>query len=296
MNYAIRPQNRMRYIFTQLVKLGTRYILKHNVKSLVIGESGGIDSALTTVLCNEICKELRNTHQYDCKLIGLVLPFNSNTDEETQRGIAISEQYCNEWHGWDKIGMEELLKDLTNGWLIAYGDNESLIEGMLSPEDLHVTKVRIGNIKARLRMIQLYQAASANNGIVMSTDNFTEYMLGFWTLHGDVGDLGLLQNLWKTEVYKLAIFIMLCWVEDRINREKIRTLQACSNAIPTDGLGITKSDFDQLGYRSYAEIDLKLIAYLKTGRIDEGDPVIKRHLATAYKRNNPYNLRRRDII
>lgn len=37
----------------------------------------------------------------------------------------------------------------------------------------------------------------------MSTDNQTEYQLGFWTIHGDVGDFDPIQDLWKTEVYGL---------------------------------------------------------------------------------------------
>lgn len=50
------------------------------------------------------------------------------------------------------------------------------------------TPIANGNIQARLRMIYLYNLASIHKGLVMSTDNQTEYQLGFWTIHGDVGD------------------------------------------------------------------------------------------------------------
>ena len=68
-------------------------------------------------------------------------------------------------------------------------------------------KIRMGNIKARMRMIYLYNLASAHNGIVLSTDNYTEYLLGFFTIFGDQGDYGMIQNLWKTEVYEMSEWI-----------------------------------------------------------------------------------------
>lgn len=49
--------------------------------------------------------------------------------------------------------------------------------------------------------------ASIHKGLVMSTDNQTEYQLGFWTIHGDVGDFDPIQDLWKTEVYGLANYL-----------------------------------------------------------------------------------------
>lgn len=57
--------------------------------------------------------------------------------------------------------------------------------------------------QARCRMMYLYDIASRHKGLVMSTDNQTEYQLGFWTIHGDVGDFDPIQDLWKTEVYEL---------------------------------------------------------------------------------------------
>ena len=95
-------------------------------------------------------------------------------------------------------------------------------------------RIRAGNIKARLRMTYLYDKANKYNGMVLSTDNLTERNLGFWTLNGDVGDFGFLQELWKTEVYGLS---------KSIGTESV---MACVNAIPTVGLGITDSDIDQL--------------------------------------------------
>lgn len=137
--------------------------------------------------------------------------------------------------------------------------------------------------------------------MVLSTDNYTELLLGFWTLHGDVGDFAPIQNLWKTEVYDLAWkFVGLYRAEKSF--DKADALIACIEAVPTDGLGITNSDLDQIGASSYDEVDDLLKQYLdvkdKKGQKVygatiqklEAHPVIKRYNATHFKRNNPYNL------
>lgn len=111
-------------------------------------------------------------------------------------------------------------------------------------------------------MIYLYNLASIHKGLVMSTDNQTEYQLGFWTIHGDVGDFDPIQDLWKTEVYELARWLVThyqdiaklpnreCW-ENRAWKAIVESIKLT----PTDGLGISNSDLDQIGAKSYDEVD-----------------------------------------
>ena len=130
------------------------------------------------------------------------------------------------------------------------------------------TLIANGNLQARCRMMYLYDIASRYKGLVMSTDNQTEYQLGFWTIHGDVGDFDPIQGLWKTEVYGLANY--LC---DRYRSKALEALhndyketcdkyRAMSYAIyssckliPTDGLGISNSDLEQIGAKDYDTVD-----------------------------------------
>ena len=100
----------------------------------------------------------------------------------------------------------------------------------------------------------LYHLASRHKGIVISTDNQTEYQLGFWTLHGDVGDFNPLFGLWKTEVYALARWLI---AEYGIRKEnnKYNALLESARLTPTDGLGISNSDLEQIGAKSYSEVD-----------------------------------------
>lgn len=81
--------------------------------------------------------------------------------------------------------------------------------------------------------------------------------------------------------------------------DQIDALNACIEAVPTDGLGITNSDLDQLGAKSYTEVDNILIEYINlmnsydSDNYDEDErrlkklekhPVIKRRHRTDFKR------------
>jgi len=270
-------------MFNNIIKHGKDYLNKHpDVKTMVVGLSGGIDSALTAVLAREICD---STMRH--RLIGVSIPIVSNKKPEIERASDIGKLFCNEF---------EEIKIIDKVFKLA---------GKLDLETKNTAeKIRLGNVKARLRMLTLYDIAHRNNGIVLSTDNLSEFNLGFWTLHGDVGDLGLIQSLWKTEVYGLAKYICDKYykifdygiVHQLDYGLKSRALDTSIKAIPTDGLGVSESDFDQLGMKSYEGVDVILIAYINGDKTLENHPVIKRHLKYAFKRENPYNIPRENII
>lgn len=255
------------------------YITKYNIKSLIIGESGGIDSAICSALAKPVCSKLK------IPLIGRSISIETNSLSEENRAKLVGNAFCNDF--------KEI--NLTNLYKTTF-DN---IEETKTNDSSKEYKVRLGNIKARLRMIYIYNLAQKNKGIVLSTDNYTELLLGFWTLHGDVGDYGMIQNLWKTEVYELAKYI----VNNELKSEnEKKALQVCIDATPTDGLGITSSDLEQLGAKNYSEVDKLLKEYIspKTSNsrkaLLEEHSVIKRHLQSSYKRNNPFNLSRETIL
>lgn len=245
-----------------------QYMKKFGLKSCVIGMSGGIDCALVTALVEPVCK--RNKWN----LIGVMLPSVTNKVDENNRASHMCQAYC------------------TKTFLHPINDSFAVMRGTLGLSNRPSDAIRAGNIKARLRMIHLYDYAQSEHGIVLSTDNYTELQLGFWTLHGDVGDLGLIQNLWKTEVYEIAKHIVY-EMECRFTppQDKIDALRDCVDAIPTDGLGVSDSDMDQLGAQNYSEVDTILKRFLENKEVDMNHPVIKRHLATAYKRDNPHNMK-----
>jgi NAD+ synthetase len=286
------------------VNAGVQYLLKHkSIKSLIIGVSGGIDSAVSCMLAKAACDKLTDRK---VTLIGRSIAIESNTKDEIKRAKEVGKAFCDDF--------EHI--DLTVGYYVLY----NLVDpGPITDN----SKIRGGNVKARLRMMYLYNLASKYNGLVLSNDNLTEYMVGFWTLHGDVGDFGFIQNLWKTEVYGLADW----WVNNtKLSRDAgMFGLSHCVDAVPTDGLGITNSDLDQLlpkGYsigdglivgrtgvmgnnhrRGYRGVDNTLIDYLSEPTPHphprpyvRHDSVIRRHLRTQFKRDNPFSVERNLLI
>ena len=250
------------------------YIKNSGLKSLVVGVSGGIDSALCVVIAKNVCDQL------GIPLIGRSITIETNKPDEINRAEAIGKHFVTDF--------KEV--NLTDGFK---GLAELVTEDDAKSDTTSVDyKIRRGNIKARTRMVYLYDLASKHKGMVLSTDNYTELLLGFWTLHGDVGDYGMIQNLWKTEVYEMSRFL----ANDMEEGAK-KALLDCVEAVATDGLGITNSDLDQIQADSYEEVDQILLKLFDPkGPAEFKDhPVIKRKINSEFKRENPYNIPRKDI-
>lgn len=242
-------------VFKVLVEETKKYLLDNNIKAQILGISGGIDSTVTAAICHEVSK------QTGIPLIGRSLPIKNKNDEFDTSKL-VGEAFCDNFKCCALSNMYSTVSahiaraeaDGNPGWTI------------------NATPILEGNIQARLRMIYLYNLASIHNGLVMSTDNQTEYQLGFWTIHGDVGDFDPLQDLWKTEVYGLAEWLSdyykdtlksLNSAEEKL--EYCKMYEAMNESIdltPTDGLGISNSDLDQIGAKSYAEVDAILQDFL----------------------------------
>lgn len=232
-------------VFDTLVDETKKYLEDHNLQAMVLGISGGIDSTVTAAICFEVSKRT------GIPLIGRSLPIK-NKDDEFNVSKLVGEAFCT---NFQVCNLDESLLYTKALQTIEYFEGEGSI-----------SKIANGNIQARLRMIYLYNLASIHNGIVISTDNQTEYQLGFWTLHGDVGDFNPLFGLWKTEVYALADWLSKFYIgqtelatypsQRSIKyHEMYEAINASIALTPTDGLGISNSDLEQIGAKSYSEVD-----------------------------------------
>lgn len=248
-------------VFNVLVEETKEYLLDNNLKAMVLGISGGIDSTVTAAICYEVSK------QTGIPLIGRSLPIK-NKDDEFNVSKLVGEAFCDDFKVvyLNKPYLSMLYSTLSWEGLISRTEDHCFDEDLLPL----TTPIASGNIQARLRMIYLYNLASIHNGLVMSTDNQTEYQLGFWTIHGDVGDFDPLQDLWKTEVYGLAKYLENYYgtlaegVEEEFKDfiKKEAAIHYSIALIPTDGLGISNSDLDQIGAKSYEEVDAILQDFL----------------------------------
>ncbi len=259
------------HVFNVLVDKTAEYVTSNNLKAMVLGISGGIDSTVVAAICHEVSKKT------DIPLIGRSLPIKNKEDEFSVSEL-VGEAFCDEFKVFnlsnsykaslfDLCADAGLIKDCKGYDWYWVSDLEELTGR---------TPIANGNLQARCRMKHLYDIASIRKGLVMSTDNQTEYQLGFWTIHGDVGDFDPIQDLWKTEVYELAK-----WISNRYkNIEHHHTIMTDAIELsialtPTDGLGISNSDLEQIGAKSYDEVDDILSRYIpfKEYRQKHGEPL-----------------------
>ena len=229
---------------------------------MILGISGGIDSTVCAAICHEVSKRT------GIPLIGRSLPTMHNKEGEVTTAYLVGKTFCNDYKVFDlDIPYRKFAHAITfsEGLLDQSGPFDFDKSG---PKQ---TDLANGNIQARLRMIYLYNLASIHKGIVIDTDNLTEHYLGYWTLHGDVGDYKPIGDLWKTEVFGLAEWLKNwygCYTHTYFytdspeeiehkqgNLYKARSIRDSLKLQPTAGLGITDSDLDELGAESYEQVD-----------------------------------------
>ena len=203
---------------TRIVNWIKDYYWKYNIKALVVGVSGGIDSAVVSTLCAET----------GLPTYVLTMPLHSkegNTELSDAHAYQLVEKYSN---------VTLVNVDLT----------ETYDKFMFSVDDTFTTnQLANANTKSRLRMVALYQVAGSVGGIVVGTGNKVEdYGIGFYTKYGDGGvDIAPIADLYKSEVWDLGKSL---GIDSRIIEAK-----------PTDGLWDDgRTDEDQLG-ATYSELE-----------------------------------------
>ena len=192
------------------------YSSKNNINTLVIGVSGGIDSAVTSTLCAETGLDT----------LVMNMPIRQS-NSEYDRGQAhmewLEEKYVNV-----RTGTYDLKKTF-----------EAFCNEMFIGNELAEA-----NTRSRLRMTALYHMATyQGNALVVGTGNKVEdFGVGFYTKYGDGGvDISPLADLMKSEVYQVG--------------KQLGIIEPIMSAAPTDGLwdeGLT--DEDQIG-ATYTELE-----------------------------------------
>lgn len=146
---------------------------KANMKGVVVGMSGGVDSSVVATLAKKA---------FPNNSLGVFLPIGKmGSDFDDAKSVA------------EKIQIQTQLVDLTNSF-------EELKKATKVS-----AKLSIANIKPRLRMSALYALAQEYNYLVLGTDNAAEWILGYFTKYGDGGvDILPIVHLTKGEVKNMA--------------------------------------------------------------------------------------------
>jgi NAD+ synthase len=156
------------------------YVSNSQTKGVVLGLSGGIDSATTAALCS---KALGSQN-----VLALMLP---EEETRTQKDIDDAETVAKQFN------IKTQIIDITPA-----------LENVYSTIPIYDQKNQTckGNIKARTRMIILYYYANKLNKIVCGSSDKSETLMGYFTKWGDgAADLSPIMDLYKTQVRKLAI-------------------------------------------------------------------------------------------
>ena len=255
--------------FEEKVSALVKYVTDYNIEALILGISGGIDSTVCAAICHEVTKRV------PVKFIGRSLPTNHNKEGEINSADLVGKAFCNDYK---KVDIRLAYLALLTG----FNSEEISVE---HPEKYPIAN---GNIQARLRMIYLYNLASIHKGIVIDTDNLTEHNLGYFTIHGDQGDVNPIGDLWKTQVFELAEYLVDYYknishvhsnpelIIENLNKSK--AIEESLKLKPTAGLGITNNDLEEIGAESYEQVDgilQEILAWKwlskKRGDFPEGD-------------------------
>ena len=222
------------------------YAQQANIKSLIVGISGGIDSAVVSALC---ARTGLNT-------VAVTMPIRQRPDLHDlsmQQGAWLCNEFDNVCH--------EII-DLTS----TFNEFEDrLSNGCTESPRNYGNLLGFANSRSRLRMVALYQIAQSVGGIVVGTGNKVEdFGVGFYTKYGDGGvDISPIADCYKTEVWQMG--------------RELGVLQDIIDAAPTDGLWDDgRTDQDQLGGLSYTELEVAM--RMDLGEIQTDEPTMVANL------------------
>lgn len=221
----------------------------HNagLNGLIVGISGGIDSAVVT----HLIKRAFPNHS-----LGVIMPCKSNPKDQEDALKVV-----------ESSGIDHLIVDLTETHETLFSSVEAKLK---EKNQWNEERARMGdaNTRARLRMTTLYAIANNFGYLVVGTDNAAEWHTGYFTKYGDGGvDLVPLVHFTKGEVRELA---RILGVPNEIIQKA-----------PSAGLWEGQTDENEMG-TTYDMID----KYLKGEEIPDKDREIieKMHQRSEHKR------------
>jgi len=164
-------------IKSQMITFLTDEVSKIGLKKVVVGISGGLDSAIVSVLCKEAFGE---------NFQGVLMPSHLSSDSSIEDAKELCEKFDIKY---EIVEIAPMVK----GYFDTVQDPSPL---------------RIGNLSARMRMSVLYDISARENALVVGTSNKSEILLGYGTLFGDTAcAINPIGQLYKSDAFEFARFL-----------------------------------------------------------------------------------------
>ncbi len=230
------------------------YTEKAGINRVVIGLSGGVDSSVVAKLATmALGKE---------NVYSLFLPDGSTPLEDFEHSRLMAKI----------LGIYYKVIDIS-----------PLLSPIINVCD-KMDEIVLGNIKARIRMILLYQFANSRKALVCGTLNKTELLVGYFTKYGDgASDFLPIGDLYKTQVYKIAEYLEI--PEEII--KKPPTAGLWKGQTDEDELGITYDKLDKILYCIERGFDIDKIANMANVEVKEVNRIYEMVNRTEHKRRLP---------
>jgi NAD+ synthase len=225
---------------------------------VVMGLSGGVDSATVAFLCaRAIGPE---------QLLGVRMPYRTSSPESEADALRVVEELgCRT----ERVEITPMVEPML---------------GLIGPEEDSSLRLRRGNVMARQRMIVLYDRSASFDGLVAGTSNKTEALLGYGTLHGDMAAaFAPIGDLYKSQLRDVALSL---GVPPEIVA-KPPSADLWPGQTDEDELGATYADLDRA---LYALVDRRwTLARATAAGLDRGllEWVARRVAVMEYKRQTP---------
>ncbi len=205
-------------------------VKKTGLKKVVVGLSGGLDSAVVAVLAHNVFKD---------DLLCVKMP----SQYSSQSSLKDADELCHDF------GLRAEVASIAP-MLQAYEK--------LNP---NLDNLRKGNFSSRMRMATLFDISARENALVLGTSNKSELMLGYGTLNGDLASaINPIGDLYKSEVFELAKYL---GVSQSIIK-KPPSADLWDGQSDEDDLGYTYNELDN-AMKLYVEERLSQEEILKRG-------------------------------